>query len=207
MAEKGTTVLSIDPLVILDHYEIDYRHSYAQDSPFFIGLSKGKLLGSRCKECEYVFATPRADCMECGGETDWHELPLTGRIHSYTTCYYSGELFLGQTPFMLALIEFDGADTLFMSRLRGVKPDEAHVGMPVVAKFARTPSFRITDVWFEPVKAGARLTGSKTPQAVSTAGKGTKGSRAAGTRAPGSRRRSAAPDDTRSPSERRARRR
>src|SRR5207247_11335700 len=39
------------PLIIHAHYEIDYRHSYAEDSPFFVGLSKGKLFGSRCTAC------------------------------------------------------------------------------------------------------------------------------------------------------------
>src|SRR3712207_8573523 len=47
-------------------YEIDYQHSYAQDSPWFVGLSKGKLLGSRCAPCRYTYATPRGHCMECG---------------------------------------------------------------------------------------------------------------------------------------------
>ena len=52
-------IFSVDPLIIRDHYEIDYTHSYAQDSPWFIGLSQGKLLGSRCGACSYTFATPR----------------------------------------------------------------------------------------------------------------------------------------------------
>ena len=43
MEGKGTIVYGIDPLVIRDHYEIDYLHSCAQDSPFFIGLTKGNV--------------------------------------------------------------------------------------------------------------------------------------------------------------------
>lgn len=150
-ADRGAVVLGIDPLIIRDHYEIDYQHSYAQDSPFFVGLSKGKLLGSRCISCEYTFATPRAHCMNCGSPTEWRELPLTGRVHTFTTCYYGSEAFLNETPFTLVMVEFDGADTLMMSRLKGAKPEDARIGMAVWARFARTPSFRITDVWFEPV--------------------------------------------------------
>ena len=150
MGEKGTIVYGIDPLVIRDHYEIDYLHSYAQDSPFFVGLTKGKLLGSRCTGCGYTYATPRAHCMECGNSTTWHGLPLTGRIHTFTTCHYGGELFLKETPFTLILVEFDGADTLFLSRLKGMPPDRVHIGLPVVARFAKTPSLKVTDVWFEP---------------------------------------------------------
>jgi uncharacterized protein len=154
----------MDPLIIQDHYEIDYRHSYAEDSPFFVGLTQGKLQGSRCTACGYTYATPRSHCMECGAPTSWHELPLTGRVHTYTTCHYGGELFLKETPFTLILVEFDGADTLFLSRLKGVdtpappSPLEGegqgggavYIGMPVVARFAKTPTFKVTDVWFEP---------------------------------------------------------
>lgn len=152
MEAKGTVVLGVDPLIIQDHYEIDYRHSYAQDSPFFLGLSQGKLLGSRCSACGYTFATPRAHCMECGASTEWHELPLAGRVHTFTTCYYGGERFLDETPFTLILVEFAGVHTLFLSRLKGVEPNAVRIGQPVVARFAKTPSFRVTDVWFEPAR-------------------------------------------------------
>lgn len=153
MPEKGTVVYSFDPLIIHDHYEIDYRHSYAQDSPFFVGLSKGQLLGSRCTGCGYTYATPRSHCMECGSPTQWHELPLTGRVHTFTTCHYGGEAFLKETPFTLILVEFDGVNTLFLSRLKGVEPDAVCIGLPVIASFAKTPSFKVTDVWFEPLSS------------------------------------------------------
>jgi uncharacterized OB-fold protein len=77
------------------------------------------------------------------------ELPLTGRVHTFTTCHYGGEAFLKETPFTLILVEFDGADTLFLSRLKGMSPDEVRIGLPVVARFNKTPSFKVTDVWFE----------------------------------------------------------
>ena len=150
MQSKGTVVFGVDPLIIQDHYEIDYRHSYAQDSPFFVGLSQGKLLGSRCPACGYFFATPRGHCMECGAPTEWHELPSTGRIHTFTTCFYGGELFLDETPFTLILVEFAGVNTLFLARLKGVDPNTVRIGQPVKARFSKTPTFKVTDVWFEP---------------------------------------------------------
>ncbi len=149
MHEKGPVLLGVDPLVLLDHYEIDYHHSYAQDSPFFVGLSKKKLLGSRCTGCGYIYATPRSHCMECGAATEWHDLPLTGRVHTFTTCYFGGEAFLNETPFTLILVEFDGVDSLFLSRLKGMEPSAVHIGLPVAAHFARIPSFKVTDVWFK----------------------------------------------------------
>ncbi|MEE8219965.1 MAG: zinc ribbon domain-containing protein, partial [bacterium] len=64
--EEGTVLFNTDPIILKNHYEIDYIHSYAQDSPFFAGLAKGQLLGSRCVGCGTVYATPRSHCMEDG---------------------------------------------------------------------------------------------------------------------------------------------
>jgi len=148
--EEGTILFNVDPIIIKHHYEVDYLHSYAQDSPFFAGLAGKKLLGSRCDACGYTYATPRGHCMECGAKTQWLELPLHGRVHTFTTCYYGSEAFLKETPFTLILVEFDGVDTLLMSRLIGAEPDEARIGMPVRARFVRNCKFRPTDVYFVP---------------------------------------------------------
>src|SRR5580658_855952 len=110
----GPWVTSIDPLMFQWTFAVDYNVSYAEDSPFFHALAKGQLIGSECRACNYRFATPRAYCMNCGKKTEWFDLPLHGRIHSWTICYFSGEPYLDQCPFMLGLIEFDNVDTLFM---------------------------------------------------------------------------------------------
>lgn len=152
--EKQENLFGVNPLIIQDHYEIDYRHSYAQDSPFFLGLSKGQILGSRCTVCDYAYATPRSHCMACGAPTQWEQLPLTGNIHTYTVCHYGGETFLKETPYILILVEFQGVDTLFLSRLKGIAPDQVEIGMPVRPRFVNTPSYKVTDVWFEPLGPG-----------------------------------------------------
>jgi len=148
--DEGTILFNTNPIIIKQHYGIDYIHSYAQDSPFFAGLTQKKLLGSRCPACDYVYATPRSHCMQCGGTTEWHELPKQGRIHTYTTCYAGSEAFLKETPYTLILVEFDDVDTLFLSRLVGVEPDEATIGMEVHARFRRNAKFNATDVYFVP---------------------------------------------------------
>jgi len=144
----------IESLVIRFPYTIDYIHSYAEDSPFFLGLAQGKLLGSRCtnRDCGFRYATPRSHCMECGGPTEWIELPKRGRVHSWTTCHFGSEAFLSETPYNLALIEFDGADSILLVRLKECVESQIYVGMPVEARFSLTPKYSITDVWFIPAK-------------------------------------------------------
>ena len=146
--DQGTTVFNVDPMIIKYHYEIDYLHSYGQDSPFFIGLARGQLQGSRCESCRYTFATPRAHCMHCGKPTEWIELPLEGRVHAWTTCYFGAEEFLKETPFNLALVEFEGVDTLFMARVIGINQDAMQVGLKIKAQFRRNSQFKPTDVYF-----------------------------------------------------------
>ena len=139
-----------EDLVGLSPYSIKYIHSYAQDSPFFLGLAKGKLLGSECKSCHYRYATPRSHCMNCGSETRWFTLPKEGRVHSWTTCHFGSEEFLKETPFNLALMEFDGVDTLLLTRLKGAKESEIFIGMKAKPVFKKAPRYLISDVHFVP---------------------------------------------------------
>ncbi len=159
----GTTVFNIpfpkdlkvlkgmSPIVVKHPYSIEYVHSYGQDSPFFAGLANGKILGTRCRKCNYTWATPRLHCTFCGKETDWVELPNEGRVHTFTTCYFGSEEFLKETPFHLVLVEFDGADTLLLARLIGVEgPQDIQIGMKIQAKFRRNSQLKPTDVYFTP---------------------------------------------------------
>ncbi len=145
---KGMT-----PIIVKNPYQIDYIHSYGQDSPFFAGLANKKLLGTRCPECGYTYATPKAHCGWDGVECQWIELPSTGKVHCFTVCHFGSEEFLKETPFILALIEFEGADTLFLTRLLGVDPKQASldwIGMKVRPKFRRLSKLKPTDVYFVP---------------------------------------------------------
>jgi len=141
------------PIITKSHYEIDYIHSYGQDSPFFAGLANGKLMSTRCPRCPYTYGTPRLHCMYCGEECDWIELPREGIVHTFTVCHYGSQEFLPETPFVLILVEWPGVDTLFLSRLVGVDPmmpSLSWVGMKVQARFKRLSKFKPTDVYFVP---------------------------------------------------------
>ena len=149
-----------EALYVLSPYRIDYVHSYAEDTPFFLGLAEGRLRGSRCTGCAYVYGTPRGHCQFCGEPTEWVDLPRSGKVHSWTTCHFGSEAFLQETPYNLVLVEFEGVNSLFFSRLKDCGEKDIYVGMPVEARFAPEPKFSITDVWFVPVRA----TGAQGPR-------------------------------------------
>ncbi len=143
------------PIIIKQPYQIDYIHSYAQDSPFFAGLANGVFLGNRDAESGYTYATPRANDMYSGEETEWVQFPNEGVIHAFTVCHFGSEEFLPQTPFVLIQVAFEGVDTLFLARLMGVDPMEASldwIGMKVVARYVRNSKLKPTDVYFIPAE-------------------------------------------------------
>ncbi len=143
----------MSPIQIEQVYSINYLYSYGQDSPFFAGLTNEVLLGCRDPKTGYTYATPRAHDMHSGQETRWVVLPNEGRVHTFTVCHFGSEEFLPECPFVLALIEFEGADTLFLTRLMGVEPNAATldwIGMKVKAEYLRNSKLKPTDVYFVP---------------------------------------------------------
>jgi uncharacterized OB-fold protein len=142
------------PLQIEQDYSITYLHSYGQDSPWFAAASNKRLLATQDDQSGYTYATPRGHDMYSGEETRW--IDITDRkatIHAFTVCFFGSEEFLPETPFVLALIQFEGVNTLFLTRLLGMDPDSASldwIGMQVVPKFLRNSKLKPTDVYFVP---------------------------------------------------------
>jgi uncharacterized protein len=145
------------PIQIEQEYAITYLHSYGQDSPWFAGLANRRLLASRDPESGYTYANPRGSDMYSGAETDWIDITdRPARIHAFTVCYFGSEEFLPETPYVLALIEFDGVDTLLLTRLVGFDPAQASldwIGTSVRPRFLRNSKFKPTDVYFVPQAA------------------------------------------------------
>lgn len=156
LAKSGAAIFrdadGVESLIIRYPYSIEYIHSYAEDSPFFLGLADGKLRGSRCMKvsCRFVYATPRSHCMICGTATEWIDLPMKGKLHTWTTCHFGGEAFLKETPYNLAMVQFEGVGSLLLVRLKDAVESDLYVGMPVEARFDPSPKYSVTDVWFVP---------------------------------------------------------
>jgi uncharacterized OB-fold protein len=147
-----TEVYSLNPLVIKRPYHIEYIHSYGEVSRFFEGLQQRKLWATRCPRCQATWLPPRRDCGRCGQrDLEWFEAPQEGRVHSFSVLYFAAEAFWKDLPFVLAYIELDGIDTVFLSRLVGVRPEDVRIGMRVRAKFKRLVDWSPSDVSFVPL--------------------------------------------------------
>lgn len=92
--------------------------------------------------------------MYTGDETDW--IDITERkatVHAFTVCHFGSEAFLDETPYVLVLVEFEGVDTLLLSRLMGIDTEQAildWIGMELKPQFLRNSKLKPTDVYFIP---------------------------------------------------------
>jgi len=142
------------PIQIEQEYKITYLHSYGQDSPWFAGLSNRRLLANQAPGSGYTYAMPRGHDAYSGEETVW--IDITDRpasVHAFTVCYFGSQEFLPETPYVLAMIEFEGVNTLLLSRLMGVDPQQPSldwIGMRVNPRFLRNSKLKPTDVYFIP---------------------------------------------------------
>jgi hypothetical protein len=142
------------PIQIEQDYKITYLHSYGQDSPWFAALANRRLLASQEPDSGYTYANPRGHDMYSGAETQWIDITnRPAKVHAFTVCFFGSEEFLPETPFVLALIEIEGVNTLFLTRLMGLDPDQASldwIGMAVKPQFLRNSKLKPTDVYFAP---------------------------------------------------------
>ncbi len=147
---------NMEPIQIEQPYSITYLHSYAQDSPWFAGLSNKKILANQDPINGYTYATPRGHDMYTGEETNWIDITeREAKIHAFTVCHFGSESFLDQTPYVLIQVEFEGVDTLLLSRLMGIDPMKASldwIGMRLQPQFLRNSKLQPTDVYFVPAE-------------------------------------------------------
>jgi uncharacterized OB-fold protein len=145
-------VLNQDPLVIKNQKNWYHAHSYGGWGRFFLGLQQGKLLATRCTnlDCKEkrMWLPPRCECPDCWHAMEWVEAPTKGRIYSFTTVLYPGELFRASKPCPLISVELEGVCTKLMSYL---KEGEPSIGLPIRAVFnTQKPTNTILDLAWVP---------------------------------------------------------
>jgi len=71
-------------------------------------LTRGKLLGLKCKNCSKVTVPPKMTCQECGGtDLDIVELSKRGKIATFTVVNVAPEGRQNEAPYIIALVELD----------------------------------------------------------------------------------------------------
>lgn len=149
--EKGKLVGITNPRTMT------YIHSYGGEAPFFEGIAKGILRGTRCDnpKCEFkgsVYIPFRIHCPDCLKKMAILNLTklakTTAKVHTFMVCERSGAFNTLEKPIKFINIEFDGVCTILMSYLSYGEPE---IGMRVVPIFrTKNPTYTITDLSWVP---------------------------------------------------------
>jgi uncharacterized protein len=87
---------------------------------FYGGLAKGRILGSRCKECGKWTFPPLTACKECGSrKIEYKEVSGEGTVYYYSTSILPPKKFAPYSPYAYGLIELKEGPT-FMTMVEGL---------------------------------------------------------------------------------------
>ena len=130
-----------------------YKHSLGKYSKFFLALEEGKFLATRCESCHYTWSPPRPACPNCLQVTKWVELSGKGELISWSVLHHAPKMMADSltTPYVLAYVKLEGADTLFAHLLRNFgELDDLQHGMSVKVTYAEDPvEHPIMLMWYE----------------------------------------------------------
>lgn len=105
-------------------------------------LNAHKLCAAACTACNTLLLPPRLLCTNCNSkQTKWTELSGKGKLRSFTVIHIAGTTYAEDVPYIVAIIELEEGPAI-CARLVGVdplKPEDIHVGDPVVADFEDIP--------------------------------------------------------------------
>lgn len=87
-------------------------------------LEEGELVGTKCPECDEVFAPPRKMCPHCG-EDDLEKVELEGKgkIHVFTAIHVSPPHLKEKAPYTVVVVDLNEGPRI-MGRLLGVDPNK-----------------------------------------------------------------------------------
>ena len=135
--------------------DMTYMHSYGGEAPFFEGLSKGKLMATRCDndKCQtkgsiyQPFRIYCPDCLRKNTVIDMTDIAKkSATVHSYIITHRSGAFNSLPIPIKFINVEFDSVVTILMSVLAVGEPD---MGKKVIPIFnTKAPTYTITDLRF-----------------------------------------------------------
>ncbi|NVM54703.1 MAG: Zn-ribbon domain-containing OB-fold protein [Candidatus Helarchaeota archaeon] len=94
-----------------DELSIHYIYSVGELTKFFREVKEnGRLFGTKCTKCGFVYLPPRMDCSKCYVPTEWIPLSGKGEITAATICTFGVSKFTGKLPIVIAFMKLDGTD-------------------------------------------------------------------------------------------------
>lgn len=164
-SEKVELVKSLFGLAVPDNVwvikntsTIIHYHSYGGLTPFFKGLTEGKLLGTKCSArlCKKtgIWLPPRVHCPDCWKEMKWTPIDtMEAKVYTHSVTNFPGAGFKMTAPCPLISIEIPGIlCTKPMSYLMEFGEGEPYIEMKIRPVFRTdSPTYTILDVGWVPL--------------------------------------------------------
>ncbi len=104
---------------------------YTKVDKFAEFLQKGKLMGTKCKQCGEIFFPPRADCIKCmSDDFEWIEYSGEGTLQSYSKIESAPKGFEDMAPYIIGVVDLKEGGRL-LSWIEGIPEKEMTIDMPV----------------------------------------------------------------------------
>ncbi|MBN1225696.1 MAG: Zn-ribbon domain-containing OB-fold protein [Deltaproteobacteria bacterium] len=105
---------------------MDYKLTFKDYSK---ALTKGRLLGLKCKTCGNITTPPKMSCQECGGtDLEVVEVKKKGKIVTFTNVSVAPEGRQNEVPYIIALVRLDEGPWI-MGNLIDIDPATANMGL------------------------------------------------------------------------------
>jgi uncharacterized protein len=119
--------------VLRSPLRLEYMHTAGEISSRFLrGFLEGRILGSRCPECDKVYVPMRGNCPICVSPmTGEVELAHTGTITKFCIVNLPFAARNIEIPYVSASILLDGADVSIFHLIQEIPYNEIRIGMRV----------------------------------------------------------------------------
>ena len=107
------------------HYDQLYTIRHGWNSRFFSGLLDGKIFGTQCPQCGDMWVPVRTHCwnLDCNlQKTEWVEMPLTAKVHTWTIAGWSGRSSLKRLPIDLVYAVIGESKVAIANELHHIDP-------------------------------------------------------------------------------------
>lgn len=156
-SSPGATVLRrLNPLTTHKPRTRINIHTYGGETPFFKGLSEGRLMATKCSNSKCnpsgkprrMFVPPRVYCPNCLEKMQWSDITdvasKTATIHSHISVANPNIFNSVPAPCELISVKIEGVSTIILSQFEGTNPE---IGMAIRPKFMiADPTYTILDL-------------------------------------------------------------
>jgi uncharacterized OB-fold protein len=102
---------------------------------FYKYISRGKLMGGKCKKCGKIHLPPRPLCDKCfSKEFEWTQIKPKGKLVTYTIIYVAPPQFEQMAPYAVGIIQLEN-NLKIPGMIRDVERERIKIGMELTMQF------------------------------------------------------------------------